>query len=139
MRHSRETVSVSARLTNALISLERTHQSLCLIQIPFSLRHVLRRRSPVRHRQSRTGVKVCGMLHRRQVNSTYRGKQYRLTLVADGSEESQKWDEQWLHDHNLPRVLESKAITMKFARDSDEAGYFHAFCHIITVPFLAVV
>lgn len=79
------------------------------------------------------------MLHCRHVRSKTRRRNSRLTVLADGGDESTIWDEEWLHDHNLPLVLDRKAVTMMFARESDEAGFLDAFCPITTVPFLAVI
>ncbi|KAF2757440.1 hypothetical protein EJ05DRAFT_476700 [Pseudovirgaria hyperparasitica] len=60
-------------------------------------------------------------------------------FVRDTNEESQKWEESWLQDEELARLLSQRAVVLRLEEGSQEAGFLGAFCPLKEVPALVVI
>ena len=62
-----------------------------------------------------------------------------VCFVTDDGEESQLWEQTWLHDQDLRQELEYKAIVLRIERASQEAEQLSSFYPVNEAPNLLVI
>lgn len=101
--------------------------------------HVFRRRPSRGHCSRPTAVQACCLLCHRYsgfwARPCWNGKLTRA--CADGDEESQQWETNFLVDDEVQEGLRSGAITLRLVAGSDEAGYLEALVSNLLKPVSA--
>merc|ERR1712070_1304342 len=92
---------------------------------------------------------ICEMFHEGDLSSGISTalQQQKLVLCfvrEDGNEESDNWENDWLHqedEHGRPfgERLAQKAVLLKIEHGSQEAGFLGAFCTIDKSPMIVVI
>ncbi|KAK2783264.1 hypothetical protein FQN52_000365 [Onygenales sp. PD_12] len=62
-----------------------------------------------------------------------------ICFVRDESEESSRWEDEYLKNEEISSLVASKAISLKLQAGSVEAGFLASFCPIRKVPTLVVI
>ncbi|KAK2808164.1 hypothetical protein FQN50_004905 [Emmonsiellopsis sp. PD_5] len=62
-----------------------------------------------------------------------------ICFVRDESEESSRWEDEYLKNEEISALVASKAISLKLQAGSVEAGFLASFCPINKVPTLVVI
>ncbi|KIW07722.1 uncharacterized protein PV09_01653 [Verruconis gallopava] len=60
-------------------------------------------------------------------------------FVRDDSLESSQWENEWLQDDEVSRLLQSRSVILRLNAGSQEAGFLSAFCPVNDVPALALI
>ncbi|KAF3930212.1 hypothetical protein ABW20_dc0103120 [Dactylellina cionopaga] len=62
-----------------------------------------------------------------------------VCFVTDESDDSNVWEQEYLHDETISTPLKDSAITVRLLKESTEANYLNAFCAITTYPTLLII
>ncbi|OAX80816.1 hypothetical protein ACJ72_04847 [Emergomyces africanus] len=62
-----------------------------------------------------------------------------ICFVRDETDESAKWQNEYLEDEEIAPLMKSKTISLRLQAGSVEAGYLASFCPISKIPTLVVI
>ena len=60
-------------------------------------------------------------------------------FITDDSEESTRWQDDYLKDNEAAEALRAKAVLLRLPNGSQEAAYFKEYYPVHTVPSLYII